>query len=60
MCMVGDAQFRIMCGMWGVDRAIKALNGMGMKASSEQIDAARKSEAEKQKQWDDIFRHMIE
>lgn len=45
MGKIGDAQFRVMCDMWGVDAAVKAAKRMGMKASDEQIAAAKKKEA---------------
>ena len=32
MDKIGDAQFRVMCDMWGVDSAIKAAKRMGMTA----------------------------
>jgi len=56
MDIIGDAQFRVMCEMWGVDHAIIALKKMGMKASDEQIETARQKEAEIEKRWNSIFK----
>lgn len=53
---IGDAQFRVMCEMWGVDHAIKAAKRMGMKASDEQIAAARGKEAAAQERWNAVFK----
>lgn len=39
MDRVGDAQFRVMCKMWGVERAIEAANAFGLNPTQEQIDA---------------------
>ena len=56
MDKIGDAQFRVMCDMWGVDGAVKAAKRMGMKASDEQISAAREKEAEMQERWNRVFK----
>ena len=56
MDTIGDVQFRVMCNMWGVDAAIKALNRMGMTATTEQIAAARNEEAAAQERWSAIFK----
>lgn len=55
MDKIGDAQFRVMCDMWGVDGAVKAAKRMGMKATDKQIAAAREKEAEMQERWDRVF-----
>lgn len=56
MSKIGDPQFRVMCDMWGVDSALKALSRMGMTATQEQIDAARAKEAESQKRWNNVVK----
>ena len=56
MDKIGDAQFRVMCRMWGVDQAVKTLGKMGMEASEEQVAAALEREAEESKRWKDIFK----
>lgn len=55
MDKIGDAQFRVMCDMWGVDAALKALKHMGMTATAEQITAARDKEMAVQERWNVIF-----
>ena len=55
MNAIGNPQFRIMCEMWGVDRALEALDEIGMYASGEQIEAAREREAEMLRVWDRVF-----
>lgn len=55
MDKIGDAQFRVMCGMWGVDAALKALKRMGMTATAEQITVERDKEAAVQERWNTIF-----
>lgn len=52
---VGDAQFRVMCNMWGVDAALKALKRMGMSATDKQIESARRNEMEVQKRWNSVW-----
>ena len=44
MAKIGDAQFRVMCKMWGVDAAIRAAKGMGFTPAKEQIEANRQAE----------------
>lgn len=39
MDRIGDAQFRVMCKMWGVEHAIEAENAFGLNPTQEQIDA---------------------
>ena len=56
MDKIGDAQFRVMCDMWGVDGAVKAARRMGMKATDEQISAAREKEATVQERWNMAFK----
>lgn len=56
MDKIGDAAFRVMCEMWGVDAAIKAAKRMGMVATEEQIAAARAKEAATQERWSAIFK----
>ena len=56
MDKIGDAQFRVMCDMWGVDGAVKAARRMGMKVSDEQIVAAREKEAAMQERWNRAFK----
>lgn len=56
MDKIGDAQFRIMCDMWGVDSAIKAAKRMDMTATTEQITAAREKEMAAQERWNAIFK----
>ena len=53
---IGDAQFRVMCNMWGVDAAIKASKRMGMIPTDKQIDAEREVERASQEQWNSIFK----
>ena len=53
---VGDAQFRVMCDMWGVDAAIKALNRMGMAPTDEQIEAEQQKKNAAQERWNSIFK----
>ena len=56
MGKIGDAQFRVMCDMWGVDAAVKAAKRMGMKASDEQIAAAKKKETAAQERFERAFK----
>ena len=55
MDKIGDAQFHVMCEMWGVDQAIKAAGRMGMKPTKEQVETERGKEAATIKAWDSIF-----
>lgn len=55
MNRIGDAQFHVMCEMWGVDRAIESAGNMGFKPSKEQIETERVKEVETIKKWDAIF-----
>lgn len=53
---IGDAQFRIMCNMWGVDAAVAASKRMDMIPTEKQIDAAREKERASQERWNSIFK----
>ena len=53
---IGDAQFRVMCNMWGVDHAIKVIKRMGMTVTDEQISKERESELASQEKWNSVFR----
>ena len=55
---IGDAQFRIMCSMFGVDEAIKAVKRMGMSVTKDQINNAQKEEAEENKRWNDMIKSI--
>lgn len=56
MDKIGDAQFHVMCEMWGVDQAIKASNRMGMAPTDEQIEAERQKENAAQERWNSVFK----
>lgn len=56
MNKIGDRQFRAMCEMWGVDRAIQATKNMGMKVSKEQIEEARRKEKEQKERLLSAFK----
>ena len=56
---IGDAQFRIMCSMFGVDESIKAVKRMGMSVAKDQINNEQKKEAEKNKRWNDMTKSII-
>jgi hypothetical protein len=56
MDKIGDAQFRVMCEMWGVDNAIKAAKRMNMAPTQEQIDAARQKEIATQERRKGVFK----
>ena len=56
MDSIGNAQFHVMCEMWGVDRAINAAENMGMKPSKVQIEVEREKEKDIIKKWDRIFK----
>ena len=60
MDKIGDAQFRVMCDMWGVDGAVKAARRMGMVPTQEQIEAATRKETETQERWKSVFRQEKE
>lgn len=55
---IGDAQFRIMCSMFGVDEAIRAVKRMGMSVTKDQINNEQKEEAEKNKRWNDMIKSI--
>ena len=55
MDKIGDAQFRVMCDMWGVDGAIKAAKEMGMTPTQEQIAEATQKEKARREQWKGFF-----
>lgn len=56
MDKIGDAQFRVMCEMWGVERAISTAKNMGHKPTEEQINAAREKEQDIKERWDKVFK----
>lgn len=56
---IGDRQFITMCSIWGVDAAIKALKRMGMVATDDQIELARKKETEIQERWNSVFNSIF-
>ena len=56
MDKIGDAQLRVMCDMWGVDAAVKAVKRMGMTVSEEQIAMEKEKEAAIQERWNYIFK----
>lgn len=56
MNKIGDAQFRVMCDLWGVDSAIKAAKRMGMAPTQEQIAKATQKETEAQERLKSAFR----
>lgn len=60
MDKIGDAQFHVMCDMWGVDGAIKAAKRIGMAPTQEQIEAAMRKETETQERWKSVFRQEKE
>ena len=53
---VGTPQFRVMCDMWGIDKALQCLKRMGMTATQEQIDEVRAKEAETQERWNNVVK----
>lgn len=56
MNKIGDAQFRVMCDMWGVDSAIEAAKRMKMAPTQEQIDAAKQKEIAIQERLNSAFK----
>ena len=56
MDKIGNLQFHVMCEMWGVDQAIKALKRMGMAPTDKQIEAERQKENAAQERWNSIFK----
>lgn len=56
MDKVSDAAFRVMCDMWGVDAAVKAVKRMGMMVPTEQIAIEKEKEAVMQERWNSIFK----
>lgn len=56
MDKIGDAQFHVMCDMWGVDAAIKAAKRMDFSATQEQIEVERDKERQTKERWDAIFK----
>ena len=56
MDKIGDAQFRVMCDMWGVDSAVKAAKRMGLAPSEEQIETERQKEKASQERFNAIFK----
>lgn len=60
MDKIGDAQFRVMCDMWGVDGAVKAAKRMGMSPTQEQIEAMRQKEKATQERWKNVFKQKKE
>lgn len=53
---IGDAQFHVMCNMWGVDHAIKVIKRMNMTVTDEQIARERENELASQEKWNNVFR----
>lgn len=60
MDKIGDAQFRVMCEMWGVDSAVKAAKRMGLAPTQEQIAEATQKETATQERWNRVFRREKE
>ena len=60
MIKIGDASFRAMCEMWGVDQAIIAANNMGLKPTQKQIEIERAREAEVFKRANDAVKSIME
>lgn len=60
MDKIGDAQFRVMCDMWGVDNAIMAAKRMGMAPTQEQIAEAKQRETAWQEKWNRLFKRGME
>ena len=56
MDKINDNAFRVMCNMWGVDKAVKAAVRMGMKPTQEQIETEKRKEMESQERWNSIFK----
>lgn len=56
MDKIGNAQFHVMCEIWGVDQAIKSSKCMGMVPTDEQIEAERQKEKKWQERWNSIFK----
>lgn len=56
MDKIGDAQFHVMCDIWGVDAAIKAAKRMGFSATQEQIEVERDKERQAKERWNAIFK----
>lgn len=59
MDRIGDAQFSVMCEMWGVERAIEAANGFGLNPTQEQIDAARAKQDALLEKLDAVVKGML-
>ena len=53
---MNDNAFRVMCDMWGVDAAIKAVKNMGITVDQEQIERERQKEKEAQERFNAIFK----
>ena len=60
MNKIGDAQFRVMCDMWGVDGAVKVAKRMGMAPTQKQITEAARKETAAQERWKSVFRQEKE
>lgn len=56
MDKINDNAFRVMCNMWGVDKAVKAAARMGMKPTQKQIETEKRKEMESQERWNGIFK----
>ena len=56
MDKISDRAFHVMCDMWGVDDAVKALKRMGMTVTTEQITEERKKETALQEEWKRAFK----
>lgn len=55
MDKIGDTQFRVMCEMWGVERAILVANNMGYEPTEKQINAGKKKEQDIKERFDKAF-----
>lgn len=56
MDKIGDAQFRVMCDMWGVDDAIEAAKRMGMEPTEKQIKMGRERQKAIKDSWANAFK----
>lgn len=58
--MIGDASFRVMCEMWGVDEAVQAVHRMGMAVEERQIERERQTEKKRSEGFKRIYRRLTE
>ena len=56
MDKIGDAQFRVMCDLYGVDDAVKCAKRMGMTIPEDMIQVQQEKEKEVQARWNAIFK----